>query len=123
MDREAAFSKGDRLLLIHLAKAEEALAPLNIRMGLIMQRSSHHCRNVEPKMGNNLERKRQKQSPDNERERDKARESDKATVKCEMLINQGVKSASAESGCKMKADMVISFQQCWPERVTTASKN
>lgn len=51
------------------------------------------------------------------------RERYKATVKQEMLINQGVKSALTESGDKMKVEMLISFKQCWPETITTASKN
>lgn len=47
--------KGDRLRLIYLAKVEEGLAPLNIHMGSSVQHSSNHCRNVKPKMRNNLE--------------------------------------------------------------------
>lgn len=71
MDREAAFIRGGRLLLIHLAKVEEGLAPLNICMGVIIQHSSNYCRNAKSKMGNNLERKKrqEKQSCDNESKR------------------------------------------------------
>lgn len=40
-----------------------------------------------------------------------------------MLINQEVKSALTESGYKWKVEIVIYFKQCWPETITTASKN